>query len=110
MRVVKGFNVYDPVIATEICLVLNVVVPKGFRVLKFIKYTGLECPNTHLRSYYNKIVKLIHNDKLLIHFFQDNLIGSALSLYITLDTTRVKKWSDLGNAFLPAFFMELLKI
>jgi hypothetical protein len=76
LRVVNGFNVYDPIRAAEICLVLNVVVPKKFRVLKFVKYTRFECPNTHLRSYCNKIVKVIHIDKLFIHFFQDNLTGS----------------------------------
>jgi hypothetical protein len=38
----------------------------------------LECPNTHLRSYCNKMVEVIHDDKLLIYFFQDSLVGSAL--------------------------------
>ena len=80
-------------------MVPNVVVPKKFRVLKFIKYTGLECPNTHLRSYCNKMAEVIHNDK----FFQDSLSGSALSSYMTLDNTRVKKWSDLVDAFLRKY-------
>ena len=46
LRVVKGFDVYDPVKATGICLVPDLVVPKNFRVPKFVKYMGLECPNT----------------------------------------------------------------
>jgi hypothetical protein len=70
-RVVEGFDVYDLVRAAEICLVPNVVVPKEFRVPEFVKYTELECLNTHLRSYYNKITEVIYNDKLLIHFFQE---------------------------------------
>jgi hypothetical protein len=72
-------------------LVPNVVVPKKFRVLEFVKYTGLQCPNTHLRSYYNKMAEVIRYEKLLIHLFLDILIGSALSWYMTLDNTRVKK-------------------
>jgi hypothetical protein len=67
---VEGFDVYNSVRAVEICSILNVVVPKEFRVPEFIKYT---------RSYYNKMMEVVHNDKLLIHFFKDNLIGSMLS-------------------------------
>ena len=49
------------------------------------------------------MVEIIHNDKLLIHFFQDSLTGSALSSYMTLDNTRIKKWSNLANAFLRQY-------
>jgi hypothetical protein len=61
--------------AAEVCLVPNIVVPKDFRIPDFIKYTGLECPNTHLQSYYNKMAKVIRDDKLLIYFFQNSLQG-----------------------------------
>jgi hypothetical protein len=37
---IEGVDLYDPVQAAKMCLVLNVVVPKKFRVLEFIKYTG----------------------------------------------------------------------
>jgi hypothetical protein len=79
------------------------MVPKEFGMPKFIKYMKLECLNTHLRSYYKKITEVIHNDKLIIHFFQDNLTSSALSWYMTLDNTRAKKLSDLVDAFLRQF-------
>jgi hypothetical protein len=79
LRAVKEFDVDDQVRVAEICLVLDVVVSKNFRELEFIKYVGLECPNTHLRSYYNKMEEVIHDEKLHIHFFQDNLVGSMLS-------------------------------
>jgi len=102
-RVVKGFDVYDLVRVAEICLILNVMIPKEFRVLKFVKYTELECANTHLRSYYNKMTEVIYNDNLLIHFFQDSLIGFVLNWYMSLDNTRVKKWSDLVDAFLRQY-------
>ena len=91
MRVIEGFDVYDLVRVNEICLVPDVVVPKKFRVLEFAKHTGMECPNMHLRSYCNKIVEVMHNEKLLIYFFQDSLISSMLNWYMTLDNTRIKK-------------------
>jgi hypothetical protein len=56
-----------------------------------------------LRLYYNKIAEVICDEKLFIHFFKDSLIGSALSWYMILDNTRVKKWSDLDDDFLKQY-------
>jgi len=66
LRVVEGNNLIHPVIATEVCLVPNIMVQKEFRVPDFVKYTGLEYPYTHLWSYYNKMTEMIHNNKMLI--------------------------------------------
>jgi len=85
LRVVEGNVWYDSIRATEVCLVPNIIVPKDFRISNFIKYTGLECLNTDLRSYYNKMVEVIRDNKLLIYFFQDSLAGSALNWYMRLD-------------------------
>jgi len=79
LKVVEGNDWFDPMRATELCLVPNIVVPKDFRIPDFTKYTGLECRNSHLRSYCNKMAKVIRDDKLLIYFFQDSLVGSTLS-------------------------------
>jgi len=79
LRAVEGNDWFDPMRAVEVCLVPNIIVPKKFRIPEFIKYNGLECPNTHLRSYCNKMAEVIYDDKLLIYFFQDSLTGSALS-------------------------------
>ena len=48
LRAVEGNDWFDLMRATKVCLVPNIVVPKDFRIPDFIKYTGLECPNTHL--------------------------------------------------------------
>ena len=76
---IEGFDVYNPVRADEIFLVLDVVVPKKFRVPELVKYTRLECPQTHLRSYCNKMTEFIFDEKLLVHFFQDSLTDFTLS-------------------------------
>jgi len=96
-----------PVIAAELCLVPHIVVLKEFRVSDFIKYTRLECPYTHLRSYYNKMAGMIHNDNMLIYFFQDSLAGSALSWYMRLDNIKIKTWKDLVDAFLKQYKFNL---
>jgi len=95
LKAVEGNDWFDPMQAAEVCLVPNIIVPKNFRIPEFIKYTGLECPNTHLRSYCNKMAEVIYDDKLLIYFFQDSLTGFALSWYMRLDNAKVKKWKDL---------------
>ena len=99
MRAAEGNHLYDLVKAAEICLVPNVVIPKKFRVPEFVKYTGTQCPVTHLKTYYNKMAEVVYDDKLLIHFFQDSLSDVALIWYMRLDNTKVKKWKDLVDVF-----------
>jgi hypothetical protein len=68
IRAIEGVDLYDPVLAAKICLVPNVVVLKKFRVPEFIKYTGTQYLMTHLKSYYNKMTEVVHDEKLLILF------------------------------------------
>jgi hypothetical protein len=103
IRAIEGVDLYDPVRAAKICLVPNVVVPKKFRVPEFIKYTGTQCPITHLKSYCNKMAEVVHDEKLLIHFFQDNLSGAALNWYMRLDNTKIRKWKHLVDAFVKQY-------
>jgi hypothetical protein len=39
------------------CLVPNVVISMKFRVPELIKYTGTQCPITHLKAYWNKMLR-----------------------------------------------------
>jgi hypothetical protein len=48
LRAVKGNDWFDPMRVAGVCLVPNIILPKNFRIPEFIKYTGLECPNTRL--------------------------------------------------------------
>ena len=63
IRAIEGADLYDPVRAVEMCLVPNVVVLKKFCVPEFIKYTGTQCPMTHLKSYCNKMTEVVHDKK-----------------------------------------------
>jgi hypothetical protein len=103
IRAIEGVDLYDPVRAAEMCLVPNMVVPKKFRVPEFIKYTGTQCPMTPLKSYCNKMTEVVHDEKLLMHFLQDSLSGAALSWYMRLDNTKIRKWKDLVDAFVKQY-------
>ncbi|WRX10955.1 Retrotransposon gag domain - like 10 [Theobroma cacao] len=89
--------------ATELCLVLDVLIPAKFKVPKFEKYDGTNCPMAHITMYCRKIVAQSHDDKLLIHFFQDSLTGSAARWYVQLDRNRIKTWKDLARAFIAQY-------
>jgi hypothetical protein len=103
IRAIEGVGLYDPVRVAEMCLVPNVVVPKKFCVPEFIKYTGTQCPITHLKSYCNKMAEVVHDEKLLMHLFQDSLSGAALSWYMRLDNAKIRKWKDLVEAFVKQY-------
>jgi hypothetical protein len=90
VRAVEGNHLCDLVKAVKMCLVPNVVIPKKFRVPEFVKYTGTQCPVTHLKAYCNKMAEVVDNEKLLIHFFQDSLSDTALTWYMRLDNAKVK--------------------
>jgi hypothetical protein len=79
VRAIKSVELYDPVQIAKMCLVLNVVVLKQFRVPEFMKYTITQYPSTHFKSYCNKMTEVVHDEKLLMHFFQDSFSEAALN-------------------------------
>lgn len=107
MMVVEGNNLYDQVKAADMCLVPNIVIPKKFKVLEFVKYIGTQCPIIHLKAYYNKMVEVVYNEKLLIHFFQDRLSDVALNWYMCLDNIKAKGWKDLVDAFFRQYKLNM---
>jgi len=88
MRTFEGTSLHDLIKAAEMCLVPNVIIPKNFRVPEFVKYTGTQCLATYLKAYCNKMVEVVYDEKLLIHFFQDSLSGVALTWYMRMDISR----------------------
>eukprot|EP00258_Populus_trichocarpa_P039875 XP_024455894.1 uncharacterized protein LOC112327337 [Populus trichocarpa] len=61
LKAIEGVDLYDLVRAAEMCLVPNMVVPKKFRIPDFIKYSGTQCPMTHLKFYCNKMAEYKYN-------------------------------------------------
>ncbi|XP_050889775.1 uncharacterized protein LOC127095074 [Lathyrus oleraceus] len=85
------------------CLVPGLVMPAKFKAPEFEKYRGDGCPKHHLVMFCRKMTSHAHNDKLMIHCFQDNLIGASLSWYVKLERNHVQSWLDLANAFLKQY-------
>ena len=77
LKAMEGSDVYGLVDAYKMSLVPDLVLSPKFKVPTFDKYYGTKCPSTHLYMYYRKMTRYTSNDKLLIHYFQDSLIGLA---------------------------------
>ena len=44
-----------------------------------------------------------HDEKLLMHFFQDSLVGIAFNWYMNLEQVRIRSWKDLVDAFIKQY-------
>ncbi|CAL0323544.1 unnamed protein product [Lupinus luteus] len=85
------------------CLVPDVVLPPKFKMPEFEKYNGTTFPKSHLHMYARKMSVYHENDKLLIHCFQDSLVGAAMSWYIRLEKAQIRTFLDLSNAFVKQY-------
>jgi hypothetical protein len=86
--------------AHEIFIISDIVTPQKSKVPDIVMYIGVECLNTHLKIYCNKMTEVIKNGKLLIHFFYKSLSGAVLTWCMNLDENKIKKWRDLVEAFI----------
>ncbi|KAI5424556.1 hypothetical protein KIW84_030655 [Lathyrus oleraceus] len=89
--------------AAELCLVPNVKIPIKFKVPDFEKYKGNTCPLSHLVMYARKISTQTDNDQLLIHYFQDSLSGAAVRWYMGLESSNIRSFNGLGEAFVKQY-------
>lgn len=102
LKVVEGKDAFG-LDASDLCLVPDVVIPPKFKIPDFEKYKGSSCPRTHLTMYCRKMTAYSHDDKLLIHCFQDSLSGASLQWYMQLEQVHIHTWRDLAEAFMKHY-------
>jgi hypothetical protein len=49
------------------------------------------------------MTEVVHDEKLLMHVFQNSLSGATLSWYIRLDNIKINKWKHLVDAFVKQY-------
>ena len=103
LRAVEGFGDYPFADMIELCLVPNVVIPLKFKVPDFDKYKGTTCPKNHLKMYCWKMGAYSKDEKLLMQFVQESLVGAAVIWYTNLEPSRVHSWKDLMVAFIKKY-------
>ncbi|XP_058787978.1 uncharacterized protein LOC131662257 [Vicia villosa] len=102
IKALRGKDLFGKEV-NDLCLVPNVRVPPKFRLPDFEKYKGNSCPHSHLIMYVRKTSMHTEDQPLLIHYFQDNLSGAALKWYMGLDSTHIRTFHDLGEAFIKQY-------
>ncbi|XP_040940109.1 uncharacterized protein [Gossypium hirsutum] len=89
--------------AKDLSLVPDLVLPPKFKTPEFEKYNGTSCPETHITMFCRRMTGYVNNDQLLIHCFQDSLIGSAAKWYNQLSRAQIGSWKDLAQAFMKQY-------
>ncbi|XP_022719779.1 uncharacterized protein LOC111277646 [Durio zibethinus] len=100
LKAVEGNDTYGVIDANELSLVPDLVISPKFKTPDFKKYDGIKCPSAHITMFCRKMTGHIHNDKLLIHYFQDSLTGSVAKWYVQLDRNKINSWKNLAKVFL----------
>ncbi|XP_014523870.1 uncharacterized protein LOC106780130 [Vigna radiata var. radiata] len=103
MKAIEGIESYGFGDVARLSLAPGVTIPHKFKVPEFEKYKGNTCPKNHLTMYCRKMAAYAHDDKLLIHLFQDSLADAALSWYTHLESSHIRSWADLADAFVRQY-------
>ncbi|XP_016702132.2 uncharacterized protein [Gossypium hirsutum] len=89
--------------AKDLSLVLDLVLPLKFKMLEFEKYNETSYPRTHITMFCRRMIGYVNNDQLLIHYFQDSLVGAASKWYDQLSRSKINSWKDLAQAFMKQY-------
>lgn len=88
LRAIEGGKVFG-VVTKEICLVFGLMIPEKFKTPDFNKYKAHSCPKSHLIMYCRKMATHVEDDKLMMHYFQDNLKGVSSKWYLSLEQIHI---------------------
>ncbi|XP_052882275.1 uncharacterized protein LOC108475019 [Gossypium arboreum] len=88
-KALEGTGNNHGVDAKDLSLVPNLVLPHKFKTPEFEKYNGTTFPEAHITMFCRRMTGYVNNDQLLIHCFQDSLIGAA-TRWITLQNIEKK--------------------
>ena len=103
LKEIKGNSFIKGMDALKLSLVPDVVIPHKFKMPNFVKYNVTTCLKAHMTMFCHKMVGHIGNEKMLIHYFQESLIGFVARWYMKLDRDQIHTWIDLVKAFLAQY-------
>ncbi|XP_017426299.1 uncharacterized protein LOC108334882 [Vigna angularis] len=90
LKAIEGFESYGFGDVAKLSLAPRVTIPHKFKVPEFEMYKGNTCPKNNLTMYCRKMVAYAHDEKLLIHFFQDSLAEATLRWYTHLESSHIR--------------------
>ncbi|XP_040956156.1 uncharacterized protein [Gossypium hirsutum] len=102
-KAMENTDYHQGIDAKDLSLVPDLVLPPKFKMPEFKKYNGTSCPEAHITMFCRRMTAYINNDQLLIHCFQDSLVGSAARWYNQLSRANIHSWKDLAQAFIKQY-------
>ncbi|XP_017618051.1 uncharacterized protein LOC108462636 [Gossypium arboreum] len=102
-KALENVDYHGGIDAKDLSLVPDLVLPPKFKMPEFEKYNETSCPEAHITIFCRRMTGYIHNDQLLIHCFQDSLIGEAAKWYNQLNRGQISSWKDLAQAFMKQY-------
>ncbi|KAA3488787.1 intersectin-1-like [Gossypium australe] len=101
--VMENADSYHGIDARDLSLVPNLVLPYKFKMPEFEKYNGTTCPEAYITMFYRRMTGYVNNDQLLIHCFQDSLVGAVSKWYNQLSRNKISSWRDIAQAFMKQY-------
>ncbi|XP_016679066.1 uncharacterized protein [Gossypium hirsutum] len=89
--------------AKDLSLIPVLVLPYKFKIPEFEKYNGTTCPEAHITMFCGRMTGYVNSEQLLIHCFQDNLMGAASKWYNQLSRAKISSLRDLAQAFMKQY-------
>lgn len=74
----QGIGAYGIIDMGDLCLFPDLNVPLKFKIPMFEQYDGKISPILHLTIYTCSMAACIRNEKLMVHYFYQSLMGSSL--------------------------------
>ncbi|XP_017640139.1 uncharacterized protein LOC108481531 [Gossypium arboreum] len=87
----------------DLSLVPDLVLSPKFKMPEFEKYNGTSCPEAHITLFCRRMTGYVNNNQLLIHCFQDSLVGATSKWYNQLSRTRISSLKYLAQAFMKQY-------
>ncbi|KAH1064135.1 hypothetical protein J1N35_029122 [Gossypium stocksii] len=95
--------------AKDLSLVLDLVLPHKFKMSEFKKYNGTSCTKAHITIFYRQMTWYVNNDQLLIHCFQDSLVGAASRWYNQLSRHSIENYTAFKKVVERLIKMGIVK-
>ncbi|XP_017630956.1 uncharacterized protein LOC108473736 [Gossypium arboreum] len=103
LRTMESVDSHHGIDAKDLSLVPDLVLHLKFKMPEFEKYNRTSYPKAQITMFYRRIMRYVNNDQLLIHCFQDSLVGAVSKWYNQLSRAKINSWTNLAQAFMKQY-------
>ncbi|XP_070011360.1 uncharacterized protein [Nicotiana sylvestris] len=107
IKKIQGIGGHKSVSFSDLCMFPHTHLPPGSKTPKFEKYDGYGDPITYLKRYCNQLRAAGRNEKLLMAYFGESLVGVAFEWFIEQDISHWHVWDDMAQAFIKQFHYNI---